>query len=92
MSKKAKNPNVLTLKESREIIKSNLREMKRLEKKKREKVSEEDFTTVMRSPDNVLEIDNLETCFFTDNGVVRSVNKISFDVPKDSVVEPKIVD
>ena len=86
MSKKAKNPNVLTLKESREIIKSNLREMKRLEKKKREKVSEEDFTTVMRSPDNVLEIDNLETCFFTDNGVVRSVNKISFDVPKDSVV------
>ena len=86
MSKKTKNPNVLTLKESRSIIKSNLREMKRLEKKKREKVSEEDFTTVMRSPDNVLEIENLETCFFTDNGVVRSVNKISFDVPKDSVV------
>ena len=32
MSKKMKNPNLLTLKESREIIKSNLREMKRLEK------------------------------------------------------------
>ena len=37
MSKNNKNPNLLSLKESREIIKSNLREMKRLEKIKREK-------------------------------------------------------
>ena len=86
MSKHPKNPNIMTLKESREIIKSNLREMKRLEKKKREKLTVEQFTTVMKSPDNILEIENLETCFFTDNGVVRSVNKISFDVPKDSVI------
>ena len=86
MSKHPKNPNLLTFKESRAIIKSNLREMKRLEKKKRQKVSEEDFTTVMKSQDNILEVENLETCFFTDNGVVRSVNKISFDVPKDSII------
>ena len=86
MSKKIKNPNLLTLKESRAIIKSNLREMKRLEKIKREKKTPEDFTTVMKSNDNVLEIEDLETCFFTDNGVVRSVNKISFDVPKNSIV------
>ena len=86
MKKQNKNPNLLTLKESREIIKSNLREMKRLEKIKREKKNPEDFTTVMKSNDNVLEIEELETCFFTDNGVVRSVNKISFDVPKDSIV------
>ena len=86
MARKQKNPNVLTLKESRAIIKSNLIEMKRLEKIKREKKTVEQFTTVMKSNDNIIEIDNLETCFFTDNGVVRSVNKISFDVPKDSVV------
>ena len=86
MTRKPKNPNVLTLKESRAIIKSNLAEMKRLEKIKREKKTLEQFTTVMKSNDNVIEIDNLETCFFTDNGVVRSVNKISFDVPKNSVV------
>ena len=86
MSKARKNPNTLTLKESREIIKSNLREMKRLEKIKREKRTPEQFTTTMRSTDNILEIEDLETCFFTDNGVVRSVNKISFDVPKDSIV------
>ena len=86
MSKQPKNPNILTLKESREIIKSNLKEMKRFEKIKREKKTPEMFTTVMKSNDNVLEIENLETCFFTDNGVVRSVNNISFDVPKNSVV------
>ena len=86
MSKHPKNPNLLTLKESRAIIKSNLREMKRLEKKKREKLTPDQYTTVMKSPDNILEIEDLETCFFTDNGVVRSVNKISFDVPKNSVI------
>ena len=81
-----KNPNLLSLKESREIIKSNLREMKRLEKIKREKRTPEHFTTVMNSNDNVLEVENLETFFYTDNGVVRSVNNISFEVPKDSIV------
>ena len=81
-----KNPNLLTLKESRAIIKSNLREMKRFEKMKREKKTPDQFTTTMRSNDNVLEIEDLETYFFTDNGVVRSVNKISFEVPKDSIV------
>ncbi|MBE6633075.1 MAG: ABC transporter ATP-binding protein [Ruminococcaceae bacterium] len=86
MNKHRKNPNTLTIKESRAIIKSNLREMKRLEQLKRAKLTPDQFTTVMKSPDNILEIDNLETCFFTDNGVVRSVNKISFDVPKDSII------
>ncbi len=86
MSKHPKNPNLLTFKESREIIKSNLREMKRLEKLKRRKLTADDFTTVMKSADNILEVEDLETCFFTDNGVVRSVNKVSFDVPRDSIV------
>ena len=86
MAKKIKNPNLLTLKESREIIKNNLREMKRLEKIKREKRTPDQFTTVMKNKDNVVEIEELETYFYTDNGVVRSVNKISFDVPRDSIV------
>ena len=86
MSKHPKNPNLMTLKESRAIIKSNLQEMKKYEKLKRTKRTLADYTTVMKSSDNVLEIENLETCFFTDNGVVRSVNNISFNVPKDSIV------
>ena len=85
MSKHTKNPNLLSLKESRAIRKSNLSEMKRLEKLKRAKKTPEEFTTVMHNPDNILEIEDLETCFFVDNGVVRSVNKISFEVPKNSV-------
>ena len=84
--KKTRNPNTLTLKESRAIIKSNIREMKRLEQIKRQKATPDQFTTVMKNLENVLEIDNLQTCFFTDNGVVRSVNGISFEVPKDSIV------
>ena len=83
---KEKNPNTLTLKESRAIIKSNLKEMKRLEKAKRVKVSSDSFTTQMHNPDNVLEVENLQTYFYTDNGVVKSVNGISFDVPKNSIV------
>ena len=86
MSKNNKNPNLLTLKESREIIKSNLREMKHYEKLKREKRTPEHYTSVMKSNDNILEIENLETYFYTDNGVVRSVNDITFEVPKDSIV------
>ena len=86
MAKKIKNPNLLTLKESRAIIKSNLREMKRLEKIKRQKKTLAQFTSVMKSNDNVIEIEDLQTSFFTDNGVVQSVNKISFDVPKNSIV------
>ena len=81
-----RDPNLLTLKESRAIIRSNLREMKRLEKLKRIKRTPEEYTTVMHSNDNVLEIENLETYFYTDNGVVKSVNRISLEVPKNAIV------
>ncbi len=85
-NKKEKNPNVLSLKEVRAIIKSNQAEMKRLEKQKRQKVTPDYFTATMKDPNNVLEVEDLQTCFFTDNGVVRSVNGVSFEVPKNSIV------
>lgn len=85
-NEKAKNPYNLTIKESRAILKSNLREMKRLEKIKRRRVSADYFTTQMKNPDNVLEVENLHTYFFTDNGVVKSVNGISFEIPQHSIV------
>ncbi len=85
-NKKEKNPNVLTLKEVRAIIKSNQAEMKRLEKIKRQKVSPEHYITTMKDPNNILEVEDLQTCFFTDNGVVKSVNGVSFEVPKNSIV------
>ena len=83
---KKRDPNLLTLKESRAIIRENLRMMKYYEKQKRVKRTLEEYTTVMHSNDNVLEIENLETYFFTDNGVVKSVNSISLEVPKNAIV------
>ncbi|MFA6947477.1 MAG: ABC transporter ATP-binding protein [Eubacteriales bacterium] len=40
----------------------------------------------MRDPNNVVEFDNLHTYFFTDVGTVKSVDGVSFDVPKGKVV------
>lgn len=85
-TKKEKNPYTLTLKESRAIIKNNLREMKKFEKAKRRKVTTDYFTSELKNPDNVLEVENLHTYFFTDSGVSKAVNGISFDVPKNSIV------
>lgn len=84
--KKEKNTHTLSYKESRAIIKSNFKITKEYEKKKKAKVSKEAYTTTMKDSQNALEIDNLHTYFFTDNGVVKSVNGISFDVPKNKIV------
>ncbi len=36
----------------------------------------------MKDPRNVVEFDDLHTYFFTDNGVVKAVNGVSFDIPQ----------
>ena len=40
----------------------------------------------MRDPNNVVEFDNLHTYFFTDLGVVKAVDGVTFDVPKGKTV------
>ena len=40
----------------------------------------------MHDPNNVLEVDNLHTYFFTDIGTVKSVDGVSFDVPVGKTV------
>ena len=40
----------------------------------------------MRDPGNVVEFDELQTWFYTDAGIVRSVDGISFDIPAGKVV------
>ncbi len=76
----------LTGREIRAITKANNKEMKRLEAYKNRKADESEFTTQMRDPNNILEIDDLHTYFFTEQGVVKAVNGVSFDVPKNAVV------
>ncbi len=76
----------LTGREIREIAKANAKEIKRLEAYKNRKAPEEEFLTEMADPDNILEIEDLHTYFYTEQGVVKAVNGVSYNVPKHSVV------
>lgn len=62
------------------------REMRALEQAKKRDLPPEAYAAVMRDDRNVLEIDHLKTYFYTDVGVVRAVNDVSFDVPRGAVV------
>lgn len=45
-----------------------------------------DYITQMRDENNVVEFDDLQTWFYTDAGIVRSVDGIRFDIPAGKVV------
>ena len=76
----------LTGKEIRKIAKENKKVMMALEKEKWKKKPESEFTTKMKDDSNILEIDNLNTYFFTDQGVVKAVNGVSFNIPLHKTV------
>ena len=76
----------LTGKEIRKIAKENKKAMMALEKEKWKKKPESEFTTEMKDENNILEIDNLNTYFFTDQGVVKAVNGVSFNIPLHKTV------
>ena len=76
----------LTSKEIKEIAKANAKVMKALEKKKYRKAVESEFVTTMKDDKNILEIEDLHTYFFTDQGVVKAVNGVSFNIPKNATV------
>lgn len=86
-NKKTKNANYLSARESHRISRKNRRITSAFEKEnKRKNVAEEEYTTFMKNPDNVVEYDNLHTYFYTDIGVVKAVNGVSFDVPRGKTV------
>ena len=77
-----KGSSYISAKESRRITRWNRKVTRHLEKK--HKMLGKDpasYTTRMKNPNNVVEFDNVCTYFFTDTGVVRSVDGVSFDVP-----------
>lgn len=82
----AKIDKYLSGKEIRAIARENKKVMKRLEAYKHRKANESEYLTRMKDNNNILEIDNLHTYFFTEQGVVKAVNGVSFDVPKNSTV------
>ena len=81
-----KKSSYLSGKEIRAISRENAKVMKRLEKYKNRKADESEFITELKNGNNILEIDDLNTYFFTDQGVVKAVNGVSFDVPKNATV------
>ena len=81
-----KDNGYISIKESREIIKHNIKQMKYYESLKRLKKEESEYTTSMKSAENIIEIEDLKTCFFTDNGTVMAVNGVSFNIPRNRIV------
>lgn len=81
-----KNGNYLSIKESRQIIKYNIKQMKYYENLKKRKMDPSEYLSRMNDENNIIEIDNLETVFFTDSGTVKSVNGVSFNIPKNKII------
>ncbi len=77
----------LTGKEARRIAKESFQQSRYYEKKKKRKnVSPDEYITEMKDDKNIVEFDNLHTYFFTDTGVVKAVNGVTFSIPQGSTV------
>ncbi len=86
IGKKKSGGHYLSGKEVRAIAKANAKVMRELEAKKFRKCDESEYLTEMKDPSNILEIDGLHSYFFTDQGVVKAVNGVSFEIPAGTTV------
>ena len=87
MSNVEKKSSYISAKESRRITRFNRRVTKKLEKARTDAAKDEAlYTTRMKNPDNVVEFDNVCTYFFTDVGVVKAVDGVSYEVPVGKTV------
>ncbi len=69
------------------IKKENAEMYKKYNKdKKRKTVPETEYLTTMKSNDNILEIEDLRTYFYTDSGTVKAVDGVSFNIPKGKTI------
>ena len=84
--KQSSKKQYLTGSEIRKIAKANAKEMRRLEKEKNRKADPSEYTTEMKDPNNILEVEGLHSYFFTDQGVVKAVNGVTFNIPSNSTV------
>lgn len=86
-NRKKERNGYISSQEVKRIAKENKKRIKELETKRNRKViPKEEYVTEMKHSENVVEFDNLHTYFFSDAGVVKSVNGVSFDVPKGKTV------
>ena len=86
MSKK-NNGAYISGKESKRISRFNRKLTLRLEKERaKANTDPARYMTKMHDENNVVEFDNVATYFFTDIGTVKSVDGVTFNIPKCSVV------
>ncbi len=82
MAHESKKSSYISGRESRRITKFNRRVTRKLEKDRADAGKDPSlYTTRMKNPDNVVEFDNVCTYFFSDVGVVKAVDGISYEVP-----------
>ena len=82
-----KDSNFISARESRKISKANAKITRELDKKlSRKHVPESEYLTTMHDEGNVVEFDDLHTCFFTDVGTVKAVDGVSFNIPVGKTV------
>ena len=81
-----KKTNRLTGKEVRAIARENKKIIKTLEAYKNRKAKESEYLTEMKDDRNLLEIEDLHSYFFTEQGVVKAVGGVSFNIPKNTTV------
>ncbi len=86
MAEEKKGRHYLTGREIKAIVKENNKVIRALEKKKKRKAAESEFLSTMKDPANILEVDDLHSYFFTDQGVVKAVNGVSFEIPQGATV------
>ena len=86
-SNKKDEAGYLSAKESRKISKENRKITEGYEKlRKRKNVDPSEYACEMRDPNNAVEFDDVHTYFFTDTGVVKSADGVTYDVPVGKTV------
>ena len=84
--KQDKKKHYISRDESRRIAKENSKAIAYYEKRKKRKVSVDEYTTTMKDDRNIVEFDDLHTYFFSDAGTVKAVNGVTFSIPAGSTV------
>lgn len=77
----------ISAKEARAIAKYNRKVTGEIEKRRNRKfIPEEEYVVQMHDPANCVEFDNVHTYFFSDNGTVKAVDGVTFNVPQGKTV------
>ena len=87
MANEKKHSSYISGRESRRITRFNRRVTRKLEKERADANKDQAlYTTKMKNPNNVVEFDNVCTYFFTDVGVVKAVDGVSYEIPVGKTV------